>query len=170
MDEIKNWAFSLCCAAVGGALFSLLLPDSSVGKTGRFAVQVFMLCCLILPLNHLGSIPLVIPQIQIETTSRAENIQSTVNHQIETQTANALNRMAAEILDEHQIPYQKIETIVNTKQDGSISIECIRILLPSDIQEEAPEYRFDPVLDVITQTTGIKTILAAESGGTQHGT
>ena len=87
MDEIKSWAFSLCCASVGGALFSLLLPDSSVGKVGRFSVQLFLLCCLILPLSSFRRISLTIPQIQAETANRAEDISSTVSEQIKTQAA-----------------------------------------------------------------------------------
>ena len=170
MDEIKSWAFSLCCASVGGALFSLLLPDSSVGKVGRFSVQLFLLCCLILPLSSFRRISLTIPQIQAETANRAEDISSTVSEQIKTQAAQSLSRIAEDILDERNLPYRKIETIVNTEADGSISIDCIRILLPSDLQEDSPDYRYDPAIDAIMQSTGIKTELAAENGGTQNGT
>ena len=169
MNEMKGWAFSLCCAAVGGALFSLLLPDSSAGKTGRFAIQLFMLCCLISPLSDLKDISLTIPQIQYTTANRTSEISNVVNDQVKEQTANALCRMAEEILDEYQILYQKVETIVNTAPDGSISIDCIRILLPSDVQEDSPDFRLDLAMSAVTEATGVQTVLAAESGGTQHG-
>ena len=169
MNEIKNWAFSLCCASIGGAIFSLLLPDSSVGKVGQFSIRLFLLCCMVLPLQHLHETALILPEIQTQTAIRSENIQTVVTEKIKEQTAKTLIHTAESILEEHQLPYQKIEISINTGQDGSISIDCIRILLPSDLQKTTPDERYDSAINMIKESTGIATVLAAQTGGTSYG-
>ena len=168
MDEVKNWAFALCCAAVGGALLSLLLPDSSVGRVCRFSVQIFLLCSMILPISQLSGLSLSLPKVQLETTDRAHSISSTINLQIRRETEKALENHVGMLLTENDLSYQKIEAIVNTAEDGSISIDCIRITLQPDLREDSSD-QYSIALEAIRETTGVKAELAAENGGMIYG-
>lgn len=51
MDAVRQWAFSLCAAAMACAVIELLLPGISLAKMTRLALSVFFLCVLIQPLG-----------------------------------------------------------------------------------------------------------------------
>lgn len=51
MDAVRQWAFSLCAAAMACAVIELLLPNISLAKMTRLALSVFFLCVLIQPLG-----------------------------------------------------------------------------------------------------------------------
>ena len=51
MDAVRQWAFSLCAAAMACAVIELLLPSISLAKMTRLALSVFFLCVLIQPLG-----------------------------------------------------------------------------------------------------------------------
>lgn len=165
MEGLKSWAFSLCCAAVAGSILSLMLPDSSLGKVCRFSIRIFLLCCLVLPLGTFGEIFLSLPQMEMETQDYTDQINIVVAEQIRVNTANSLEESVEAILRQQEVPYQKIEAIVNTGKDGSISISCIRISLPPDIQEDSPETLYRETLELIERVTGVETEFAAENGG-----
>ena len=160
MEGFKSWAFSLCCAAAAGAMLSLLAPDSSTGKV--------FLCCLIMPLGSLRRSFLTLPEIRLEAQDNAAEISRVVSRQIEDKTAYALETIAEGILKQQKIPYGKIEAIVNTSDDGSISISCIRISPSPDIREDSPEPLYSSALELIREATGVETELAAENGGKEH--
>ena len=168
MEGFKSWAFSLCCAAAAGAMLSLLAPDSSTGKVFRFSIRVFLLCCLILPLGSLRRSFLTLPEIRLEAQDNAAEISRVVSRQIEDKTAYALETIAEGILKQQKIPYEKIEAIVNTSDDGSISISCIRISPSPDIREDSPETLYSSALELIREATGVEPELAAENGGKEH--
>ena len=61
MDAVRQWAFSLCAAAMVCAVIELLLPSISLAKMTRLALSVFFLCVLIQPFGleaHRGEISL----------------------------------------------------------------------------------------------------------------
>ena len=51
MDAVRQWAFSLCAAAMACAVIELLLPSISLAKMTRLALSVFFLSVLIQPLG-----------------------------------------------------------------------------------------------------------------------
>ena len=54
MDEIKSWAFSVCAAAICGAILNMILPEGSAQKTYKAVFCVFFLCVLIAPFSELN--------------------------------------------------------------------------------------------------------------------
>ena len=165
MEGLKSWAFSFCCAAVAGAMLSLLAPDSSLGRVCRFSIRVFLLCCLLLPVGRFGEIARTIPALELQNQAAAERISQVLSEQIAKDTASSIETQVGEILTEEGVPYQKIEAIVNTTKDGGISIDCIRILPPQDIREDSPETLYQEALELVKAKTGVSVEFAAENGG-----
>ena len=54
MEEIKTWAFSICCASVAGGILNLLLPEGNVQKTYKTVFCIFFLCIIISPLSEIN--------------------------------------------------------------------------------------------------------------------
>mgnify|MGYP006072661869 CR=1 FL=1 len=165
MEGIKSWAFSFCCASVAGALLSLLVPDSSLGKICRFSIRIFLLCCLILPVASFRQIALELPEFQIDAQSSAQQLDQTLAQKILLDTADGLQQRFGEMLTKQGLSYQKIEPIVNMGEDDSISISCIRIWPPSDLGEDILQSHYLQVLEQLERETGIAIELAVQDGG-----
>ncbi len=163
MDELKNWAFSLCCAAAAGSLFSLLAPESSLGKVCRFVIRVFFLCCAVLPLRQLGSFLHVLPELQTAAAFSAQEVVDVVTGQVENSAAASIEQEVARCLEEEGINFKKVNADVHVDRDGGISINCIRVLLPPDAGEGTPDS--SDIIGLIKAKTGVNVELAAENGG-----
>lgn len=167
MDELKNWAFSLCCAAAAGSLLSLLAPESSLGKVCRFAIRVFFLCCMILPLRQLGSFLHVLPELQADAAFSAQGVVDVVTSQVKNSVAASIEQEVARCLEEEGINFKKVNVDVHVDKDGGISINCIRVLLPPGSGEGSPDGLPDnsEIIGIIKAKTGANVELAAENGG-----
>lgn len=163
MDELKNWTFSLCCGAAAGALLSLLAPNSSLGKVCRFAVRVFFLCCAILPLRQIGQVFRIIPDVQAEASYSAQEIFDVITDQVGSSAASAIEQEAAQCLEKAGINFKKVKADVHVDQDGGISINCIRVLLPPDTGEDLLGQ--SSIAELLEARLGIDVELAVENGG-----
>ena len=168
MDELRSWAFSLCCAAAAGAMLSLLAPESSLGRVCRFAIRVFFLCCAVLPLRRMGQTLRILPDIQVQADYSAQEMLDVVSGHLEETAAGALEREAARCLEEEGIPYKKVTADVHVDRDNGISINCLRSLLPPEAEGEAAD-RTGPdrsdIAALIEAKTGVSVELTAENGG-----
>lgn len=54
MDAIKNWAFSVCCAAITGSIMNFILPEGNTSKTFKTVLCIFFLCVVVSPLINLN--------------------------------------------------------------------------------------------------------------------
>ena len=163
MDELRNWAFSLCCAAAAGSLLSLLAPESSLGKVCRFAVKVFFLCCAVLPLRQIGGVLHILPEIQAETAFSAQEVIDVVTGQVEQSAAASIEQEVERCLAEEGIILKKVKADVHVDQDGSISINCIRVVLPPDTGDVPPDA--SAIDQIVKAKTGVSAILAADDEG-----
>lgn len=50
METVKQWALSVCAAAVACGIAQMVLPRGSMEKIFKITVSVFFLCCLLSPL------------------------------------------------------------------------------------------------------------------------
>ena len=51
MYAIRQWAFSICAAAIVCVLLQMLLPSFSVSKLARIGIALFFLCALLQPVG-----------------------------------------------------------------------------------------------------------------------
>ena len=167
MEELKSWAFSLCCAAAAGAMLSLLAPESSLGRVCRFAIRVFFLCCAILPLQGMGQALRILPEVRVQADYSAQEMLEVVSGHLEETAAEALERETAKCLEEEGIPYKKVTADVHVDRDNGISINCIRILLPPEAEEAADHTGPDmaEIAGLVKAKTGVSPELTVENGG-----
>lgn len=130
MNEIRQWAFGICAAAVACGLVQLILPKSSMQRIFQVTASVFFLGCLFSPLA-LSSLDL--PQIELEQeqitrqieekTARLQQAADEQNGQIATES---LRTAANEVLDALGVEGErKIYINVHDDEQDGISIsEC----------------------------------------------
>lgn len=162
MGELKNWAFSLCCGAAAGAILSLLAPNSSLGRVCRFSIRAFFLCCMVLPLRQIGDFFHVFPEVQTEAAYSAQEIAGVVAAQVESSAASSLEKEVSRYLEKEGINFKKVEADIHVGQDGGISINCIRVLLPPEAEDQA---FMDGIARLIQSQTGLSAEVTAENGG-----
>ncbi len=53
MDDMKNWAFSVCCAAISGGIISMIIPKENSLKIFKYVFYIFFLSVIISPLYEI---------------------------------------------------------------------------------------------------------------------
>lgn len=147
MENIKSWAFSVCCAAVIGTLLNMILPEGSLQRMFKCIFCVFFLCTVLNPLSEIE-----IPEI-LDTGFFTQNFDFSKNNEINYQSEKYLEdkiiSSAKGILDSEEIFYEDIFIKINISDDGSIDINKFELTIKNPEEEQK-------ALDLIFDTTGVK--------------
>ncbi|CDZ24163.1 hypothetical protein CCDG5_1046 [[Clostridium] cellulosi] len=75
MDALKSWGITICMAALAAGIAGIISPNGKMEKVFKFALSLFILCCLLIPLFNINNIKL--ENIQFKTTSFQINSELT---------------------------------------------------------------------------------------------
>lgn len=130
MKEIQQWTMVICLAALTASLAQSILPAGSMERMGKFVVGAFIICVMISPLAKFA------PQIRMSvnsgserTTSQDTQLQSTVNNQMEQAAQKSVQNLVTAELARIQIKCKNVSVIMDTKEDGRISITKVIVTL-----------------------------------------
>ena len=59
MQDFRQWAFSICCAALAGGMLRIILPESSVKKTFCVIISTFMVLSIVSPLKNFDKFDII---------------------------------------------------------------------------------------------------------------
>jgi stage III sporulation protein AF len=82
MDAVRSWATTVCLAALIAGIAGMIAPSGKLEKVYKFAVSLFFLCCLLIPIFSLKNIALGsinLPQTQNDSAS--SSLQGAVDSQ-----------------------------------------------------------------------------------------
>jgi len=147
MEEIKNWAFSVCCASIAGGILNLLLPEGNVQKIYKTVFCVFFLCIIFSPLSEIKTVKIDFSENENfpeENFHENEFMQNSAEY-----IQNELVKSVNEILSEENLSAEDISVNVNISEEGSIDIN--KFALTFENFEDA-----DSFSEKIYQKTGIK--------------
>ena len=141
MDTVRQWAMSLCMAAVAGAAAQIILPEGSLQKVFKVAFSVFFLCCLFSPvLAEVELENILSGEISsTETASLSEELESRMNSQIIEDFSASLEDMAEKALLNIGILGAKAKADINITEDGGILINRLLVTVPQDVAGRAGE-------------------------------
>ncbi len=132
MEIIKQWALSLCVAAVAGAAAEMILPEGSLQKVFKITFSVFFLCCLFSPALANVKLDMSYSETALtETESLAGELESSVNRQITDSAAASVEKLAQKELEAMGIFSAKTAADINIAEDGGILINRLQITLPA---------------------------------------
>lgn len=133
METIRNWAFSVCAAAIVGSVMTILLPEGSIQKTFKTVLCIFFLCTVFSPLSKVK-----FPDIKEFFNDNESN--ETVFVSDDTSyikfIENKLSLSVKEALDEAGIKTKDILTKVNISEDGSIYISKFALCIEDNSKSE----------------------------------
>jgi hypothetical protein len=81
MDALKSWGITLCLAVLAAGIAGIIAPSGKMEKVFKFAVSLFFLCCVLVPLFNIKSIHLDKIEINQFGVSYNSAINATVNEE-----------------------------------------------------------------------------------------
>ena len=160
MKEIQQWTAVICLAALTAALAQSLLPSGSMERMGKFIVGAFMICVMIAPIAKFA------PQFRMSFHSTAENaspqnpaLESTVQNQIEDASQKSVSNLVTAELAQKQIKCKNVRAVMDTKQDGRISITKIIVTLETKDAAKAQVAQ-----EYLEKELGLKTEVVSDGG------
>lgn len=149
MDEIKKWAFSVCCAAVAGGIMNMFLPKGNSEKIFKSVFCVFFLGVIISPLSELtADFPEYIKNFEEKEKSGIYDINDFTSNS-ETFIENRIKEDTETVLYEYGYTAKDIFISVNILNDGSINID--KFALTFEKTENS-----DEIKKAVFQKTGIE--------------
>ncbi|MBQ8731876.1 MAG: hypothetical protein IJY82_03520 [Oscillospiraceae bacterium] len=134
MDQFREWALSVCFAAVSGGIFHLLAPEGKMKSVMKLTVSLFLLSSMILPFFRNGSLP----DFSFTPPSNETALsQSVLSETIRLQQSEAIHRelslIIAPILNKYTKKTPEFSFSTDKQADGSISITEIILILPPEL-------------------------------------
>ena len=129
MENIRNWAFSLCVSAICGSLLNMLLPEGSGQKTFKFVLCIFLLCVILSPLKDIDFPDYNNIFIKSEYVAAKDDNNEFINRS-EDFIEEQIKKDTSEILTEYGIDFKDIIVEVNILENQSIDITEFSLFLP----------------------------------------
>jgi stage III sporulation protein AF len=130
MKDVQQWTMVICLAALTASLAQSILPSGSMERMGKFVVGAFIICVMISPIAKFA------PQFRMSINSQNERTASqdtklltTVNNQLEQAAQESIQNLVTAELAQIQIKCKNVSVIMDTKEDGRISITKVIVTL-----------------------------------------
>ena len=126
MEQLKLTAAALCATMVLSAVILMLTPERENGMM-RFAVRIFFLLSILLPVITLDADDFTLPDTVLEQPEG--DLGELAQQQLESAAKQLLCQKAEAILESHGVEDAKAEMEIHIDGEDSISITSLRILI-----------------------------------------
>lgn len=153
MGDVRAWILGICFAGMACSILDMIYPNGNMEKSIKLVTAVFFLCAVVVPAaDHLGHFNLELTQQTSAQISASEDLEEEVNQQV-LKVAQINMEAAVRSLIQDQFSVKPLEILVtmDTREDGSIQMECIEILLTAEDKEKSAE-----IQRYIAEQTGIQ--------------
>ena len=156
LEAVRGWAFSLCAAAIVGAIAEMFAPEGGARRIFRLCVSVFFLCCLFSPALELISDGISQEDWEIDSPDdaymeQAQGLNGAYERRVAEDFRRNVERLAQEALESAGINNAEIAVSVNIDMDNCISISEVEVTLSEDMRPQ--ELR---AIMAVEQSIGIK--------------
>ena len=130
MDSIKQWAMTICFAALAAGLANIIAPKGNLEKVYKFAVSLFFLCCVLVPLFSLKGISLNMNLQSV--TQQNSNLQKTVDEQKLSETQSSVSALITEVCKKKGVTPLSVTTKAVIDKSGNIAISSAVVKLKKE--------------------------------------
>ena len=132
MSEIKTIVSSVCTALIVLGVMKLLVPDGKTKRTAEIVFGIATILAIVLPVFS--------ADINLDGTVDLSGDNAALMEETAVMSADQIELLSASLLKAAQIPFSKISVAMDISDEGSISIECVKIWgVPSDKSDLARE-------------------------------
>ena len=160
MKEVQQWTAVICLAALTASLAQSLLPSGTMERMGKFVAGAFMICVMIAPVTKFA------PQLRAgfsaagkTSVSQRSALESTVSNQVAEASRKSVANLVAAELSRIRIKCKNVRVVMDTKQDGRISIT--KVIVTLDAKDAASR---KAVQEHLEKELGLKTEVVADGG------
>lgn len=129
MEQLKLTAAALCGTMVLSAVILFIAPQKD-GRMLKFAVRVFFLLSIVLPLVGLDPLELTVPETDV--SDLGEGLEELAQRQLESAVTASLEAEADEILRDYGLISARTEISIHNNPDDGISITDLVIRVSPD--------------------------------------
>ena len=128
METIKTWGMTICFAALAAGLANIVAPKGNLEKVYKFAVSLFFLCCVLVPLFSLKGISL---DLDLSSLSSQQNssIQKTVEQQKIEEAEFGISDQIEAVCKANGVTPISVNTTAATNSSGAITTIHANIVL-----------------------------------------
>ncbi len=126
MEMIKTIAINICIVMIITGIFSVLVPSKNFEKILSFAISLFFVCSI--------AIPLIRGELKFDFTPQNEYLSSfendldmSMDDSVKSLAQNNLTSVIDELLRQNDIIAKKIDVSINITEDDSININNVKI-------------------------------------------
>ena len=134
MEQLKLTAAALCGTMVLSAVILFIAPQKD-GRMLKFAVRVFFLLSIVLPLVGLDLSGLTVPETDV--SDLGEGLEELAQRQLESAVTASLEAEADEILRDYGLISARTEISIHNNPDDGISITDLVIRVSPDEADQA---------------------------------
>ena len=134
MEQLKLTAAALCGTMVLSAVILFIAPQKD-GRMLKFAVRVFFLLSIVLPLVGLDPLELTVPETDV--SDLGEGLEELAQRQLESAVTASLEAEADEILRDYGLISARTEISIHNNPDDGISITDLVIRVSPDEAAQA---------------------------------
>ncbi|MBW7573466.1 stage III sporulation protein AF [Caproiciproducens faecalis] len=128
MNAVREWSAAICMAALVAAMLQGLVPNGSMERMVKFVIGAFVICALIVPLAKIA--PKISMSFQEDAGSPANSqLEKTVEKQYSAAAQESITNLVVTELNNINIKCKNVNVIMDTNEDGSISINKVVVIL-----------------------------------------
>jgi hypothetical protein len=129
MDALKSWALTICFAALAAGIAGIIAPSGKIEKVYKFAVSLFFLCCLLVPLFSLKNISLTGIDLNKTSGVSSSELNSVVSEQAAGVARQNISQLVARCCRSCGVEPVKVNVLVSTGTDGAMSVKSAEVVL-----------------------------------------
>ena len=158
MSSVKEWSAAICMAALAAAMLQSLVPNGSMERMVKFVIGAFVICAMIQPISK------IVPQINLNLQETSKNpvnseLAGTVENQLTSAAQDSIKNLVFTELNKLNIKCENVNAIMDTNEDGSISINKVVVILAKGYDGDCKK-----ASDHLEKTLGLKMEVTADDG------
>lgn len=154
MSGIKSVVTMICLILIITGIFSILIPKNKMEKTIKFAISLFFLAGIVIPIVK-GEFDFSIDYKDINITDYQVQVQAKTKNTITILTEKKLENDVKNILKNNGINYENVEMSIHILEDESIDITKFTVVLKEGENIQTTE-------QLIIEEVGIKPSIEIE--------
>ena len=137
MEAFKSWAVTSCFAALAAGMAGIIAPKGNLEKTYKFAVSLFFLCCILIPIFSLKKINLSLQLPQTSSSASVSGMDSVIQEQTKAQAEENIETLVRACLKQQGADPVSVSVQMEIGADGTYSVKSVSaVLKPEDMQHK----------------------------------
>ena len=158
MDLLKSWGITVCLAALAAGIAGIIAPTGKMEKVYKFAVSLFFLCCLLVPLFSLKNITLRSVRLDNAYNRTNSNMIYTVSEQaIRIARINITDLIISCCRNSGTVP-ERVDVKI-AYNNGKMSVGSVKVTLKATDDKKCQSVR-----EAIKNKLGLDATISTEAG------